>query len=136
MSQKHVLMMIIAIVGMFTCLVMYDMKVNHRFGNEAGKGRNNWQWKDSWDKNQDAPKKDEVDEDKDQVQPQEQIEASSYDEAISKAGELGKPILIMFEAKWCKYCQQMKQTLSDNKVKDILKNYVLDRKSTRLNSSH
>ena len=135
MSQKHVLMMIMSIVGMFTCLVMYDMKVNHRFDNTTGKEKQNWQWKDNWDK-KDTPNNDQVEEDK--VQPREQVEASSYDEAVAKAGELGKPILIMFEANWCKYCQQMKQTLSDDKVKDLLKNYVLlivntdnDSKTTR-----
>jgi thioredoxin-related protein len=55
-----------------------------------------------------------------------QIVASDYKDAIKKSGEKGMPVLVFFEADWCGWCTKMKrESLTDAKVKDVMKNYIL-----------
>lgn len=54
-----------------------------------------------------------------------QLTASNYKEAVQIAGREGKPILVMFSATWCTWCQKMKaETLTDPQVSALMTNYV------------
>jgi len=68
-----------------------------------------------------------------------QVKAKNFAEAKMKSKELERPILIVFGATWCHWCDELKQkTLSNSKVKEMMKNYVFlyvdsdkDRKTVR-----
>ncbi len=59
------------------------------------------------------------------VNSKDQIIANSYKDAIKKSGEEGMPVLIFFEADWANLSQKMKRELTTDKVKEIMKNYIL-----------
>ena len=79
---------------------------------------------------------------------------NSYQEALKIGEQTNKKIVLMFSADWCGWCKKFKsEVLTNSDVKETLKNYVffivdadqnrtilskfgVDRKSTRLNSSH
>lgn len=49
----------------------------------------------------------------------------SYQEAVSMARKTSQKMLLIFGAKWCHYCEQMKSTtLQSSSVKRKLQNYV------------
>ena len=61
----------------------------------------------------------------DTVDEEQQIVADTYKEAIEKSKSLNKQVLVFFSAGWCGVCQRMKnEVLSDNKVKESMKNYI------------
>lgn len=128
MSQRNILLvMLVSVIAMFGALVVYDVKVNHRLEKVLGKDTN-WKWNDKWTQNskekpkvQESPQKEEQEETK----PESQVEASDYDDAVKKAGELGMPIAIVFRADWCHWCKKLEEeTLVDSKVKSMMMNYV------------
>lgn len=136
MEQRSLLIiMLCAIVMIFGGLIAYDVISNNRIGNLNG-DRSNWNWTDDWTTNKTDPQvkpndptpevKPEQPQQEEQPKPQQQIVAENYQDAIKKSGEMGMPVLVLFEADWCGWCKKMKQeTLSNEKVKEALRNYII-----------
>lgn len=133
MSQKNItLLMLVAIIAMFGVLSAYDKKGDNYLENILRKDRaDNWQWNNEWT---DEPKEttpfkpqpeEEVQKEEKTEEIKSQIVATNYQEALKKSGELGKPILLVFSAKWCSWCDKLKnETLTDPEVKNLMMNYI------------
>jgi thiol:disulfide interchange protein len=101
------------------------------------KNNTNWKWEDKWsnkDKfyinNKNYNFKKDIVKPKEEPNPKkvspEEIKINSYEDAINESERTKKPVLLFFTADWCGYCQKMKNnTMKDEKVKDILKNYIV-----------
>jgi putative thioredoxin len=51
--------------------------------------------------------------------------AQTYADAVKLSGEQGRPVLVMFTADWCSWCQKMKNNvLPDPTVAAMMKNYI------------
>lgn len=49
----------------------------------------------------------------------------SYRQALEQSSTLGKPIFVLFSAKWCGWCSKMKSnTLTNPQVRSAMENYV------------
>lgn len=130
MSQRNVmLLMLVVTVVMFGGLVAYDLKTNNRLDKIFGKDQKvSWPWNDNWVPDGTIPPvvppitPPIVQPD---TAPQVAVEAATYQEALTKAGELGRPIVVVFGADWCHWCKKLEsETLPDAKVKAMLTNYV------------
>lgn len=132
MNEKSTILLVLVIVMFGLCgFILYDAKTNNRLGFGKDQPKNNWQWEDDWNKTNpiESPKPPvqppEVKPEK-PTQPQEQIVATSYVEAIKKAAEVKMEVLVFFEADWCNWCQKLKkETLTDPKVKEAMKKYIV-----------
>lgn len=105
---------------------------------DKNKQQDNWTWNDSWNTpngpnvpntppsntqpmlpNGPAPAPNP------EASPKEMVVASSYEDALKKSGELGRPVLLFFEAQSCSWCQKMKsESLADTNVRNLMKNYI------------
>lgn len=51
--------------------------------------------------------------------------AHSLEDAVALSESTGKPLLVIFSADWCKYCQVLKQELTDNDMQSALDEYLI-----------
>ena len=123
MDQKHFSVLLLVFVSFcFAGFVVYDIKANNRFEHVVKKEIKNWAWNNNWS-SPIVDRKPEIEKPKEE---QKRIIASSYEDALKKSGDLGRPILVVFEADWCGWCQKMKsETLTDSKVHEAMKHYVV-----------
>lgn len=138
MNQQSIAVIMLAIVVLFFGgIVVHDAVSKNRLGINAN--RTNWKWSDDWNNtNPVAPIKPQQNPIQPPVQPpvqppsqQGQIVADSFSEAVAKAQEHNKPILVFFEADWCSWCQKMKkETLTNASVKTAMQKYVFLRVNT------
>lgn len=117
-----------------TTLIVFVFIKNKTYFNI--KDNTNWKWEDKWsskdkfyinNKNYNIEK--DIVEPKEETKPKKEVapkEINSYEDAIKESERTRKPVLLFFTADWCGYCQKMKNnTMNDEKVKDILKNYIV-----------
>jgi len=132
MNQRSLaLIVLVAVVFGFAGLIIWDAKVNNRLGLQND-NESNWKWEDEWDGTtpekpdpRSEVKPDPKPEEQEIQKPNTQVTASSYSEALKEAGKYGMPVFVYFGADWCSWCQKMKrETLSDSKIEEIMKNYV------------
>lgn len=120
-------------VGIFGA---YYYKMNS--GGPTNNDNQNWQqWQDNdprWDQWQNTPPPRQPNQPP-RVEPQQpprrnqpplNLKAKSYEEAIKFSKEARKPVLLVFGAKWCHWCQKLKSdTLENQQVKaKIDRNYI------------
>jgi|688.fasta_scaffold17139_7 thiol:disulfide interchange protein len=125
--MDHRKIMMIFLVGL-AAVVCGALFISMNKGRRAQSQESQWKWDDSWNGNM-PPNKSSKPNDNEKTEPSklnEQIETLSYSDAISTARDLKKQILVIYTADWCAYCKRMKsETLSNKKVKDAMKNYVV-----------
>lgn len=128
MEQRSLLIItFFAVVMIFGGLIAYDTISNNRLNKTGNDNRSNWNWTDNWTTNK-TPVEPQVEpnDPTPEVHPKQQIVAKNYQDAVKKSGELGMPILVLFEADWCGWCKKMKQeTLPNANVKEALENYII-----------
>lgn len=138
MTKKILLTMMVVMV-VLTGLVWYAKKNNIKIpGVTKAVPSTNWQWSNDWNNpmkddgsNPDVskpigPKGVEV---KPQVQPAPQPPAEivlmGYQEAMKRSAAEGKPVLVMFTASWCSWCNKFKkEVLTDSAVKAACSQYL------------
>jgi thiol:disulfide interchange protein len=117
-QRSFALIILLVVVFGFGGLILWDARSNGKLGNEEEQKASNWEWENDWE-GVEAP-------DQENEKPDRQIIASNYADAIAESGKYGMPIFVYFEADWCDWCKKMKsEALSDSKVKEIMKNYVV-----------
>jgi len=90
----------------------------------------NWQWSDDWNSNQISPPPQgqpisPPNQSQPNPQPNQQLVAQTFDQAKQLSQQSGRPILLIFGASWCHWCQKMEQeTLTDSGVKSSMMKYV------------
>lgn len=116
-QRSFALIILLVIVFGFGGLILWDAR--SKLGNEEKQKASNWEWENDWEEV-------EVSQPEENEKPDHQIIASNYADAIAESGKYGMPIFVYFEADWCDWCKKMKsEALSDSKVKEIMKNYVV-----------
>ena len=130
MNQRAFLLSLLLIVVLgFGALVVYDAKTNNRLGIGKKVPASNWNWDDDWGSNE-QPRMEEEDKDIEdppikEETPKHQLVAKDYAEALTLSGKYGMPVLVVFHADWCDWCQELEsKTLSKSEVKEAMKKYV------------
>lgn len=132
-NKKLLLTIILILTSIISVMFCYNLIQNKTVG-FLWMNRNNWQWKDNWSRVNPVDVVPELK--KLEIVPIPKIEKEqpnqseslvlSYEDALTKSRETNKPVLLIFGADWCKYCQRMKsETLNKDKVKECLKNYIV-----------
>jgi thiol:disulfide interchange protein len=129
MGKLKIMMIFLAVFTLFFGGCIYTKIKNSSGVQNVFKMNNgdNWKWNDDWNGNgpKTKPKKSEEKKPVERVQ-KVQVIAETYQEALKKSEELGKPVFVFFTADWCGYCQKMKsETMSKEEVKEVLKNYIV-----------
>jgi thiol-disulfide isomerase/thioredoxin len=128
MNQRAFLLSLLLIVVLgFGALIMYDAKTNNRLGIGKEVPASNWNWNDDWGC-ENHPNMEEGEEPEDppiDERPEHQLIAKDYAEALALSGKYGMPVLVIFYADWCNWCQELdSETLTDKNVKEAMKKYV------------
>lgn len=85
--------------------------------------RPNWQWEDNWG-NQYIPTHPQ-EHNRPQQNIPHRIVANSFEDALQKSKESGRPIVVIFGASWCQWCRKLEsETLTESRVMNRLENYV------------
>jgi thiol-disulfide isomerase/thioredoxin len=108
---------------------LYNYKKDKPLNLTTENKQDSWNWNDSWNapNSPGTPETNPLPQVKPPVQqpPQQMIVASSYEDALKKSEELGRPVLLFFESQSCTWCQKMKsETLADTNVRNLMKNYI------------
>ena len=129
MNQRAFLLSLLLIVVLgFGALVVYDAKTNNRLGIGTEVPASNWNWDDDWGstemphtEEEEAISEPPIEEE----MPKHQLVAKDYAEALSLSGKYGVPVLVVFHADWCHWCQKLEsKTLTNKDVKEAIKKYV------------
>ncbi len=130
MNQDNMLTTIFfMVVVVFGGAAAYDFFKNNRIEKFTGP-TSNWRWDDRWNPNgpnvvPNVPVQPQPQPIQPQpIQPQQDMRASTYQEALTMSGQYGMPIVAVFEADWCGWCQKLKTSIGSEKVKTALKGYV------------
>jgi len=135
MTQKGAaIAFLVLIFGLVGTVITFDVIKNDRLNINGNNPRNNWKWEDDWNKDNPQPqqpqqqqpnKPNEPVKPDPLVKPQEQLTASSYQEALTLAEKHNMHVVVVFGADWCGWCKKLKnETLTDEKVKAVMKNFV------------
>ncbi len=117
MFQKYATIACLASSALFWGLVVRDFK------SKVKVDQTNYPWADAWTNTElavEEPKPTIVD-------PKAKvIVCTSYDEALKKSGETGRPVFVVFGATWCGWCKKMdNESLPSKEVQDVLRNYII-----------
>jgi thiol:disulfide interchange protein len=101
------------------------------YKNQVGVFQNkpNWQWSNDWNSDQAQPPIQKPNQNQpipnQPNQPDQPMNAQNFEQAKQFSKQSGKPILAVFSATWCKWCQKLEQeTLTDSSVRKVMSNYV------------
>lgn len=137
MTKKILLTMMVVMV-VLTGLVWYAKKNNIKIpGVTKAVPSTNWQWSNDWN-NPTGPTFDDGSRPdvpkpigpngvrvQPQVQPPAEIVLMGYQEAMKRSAAEGKPVLVMFTASWCSWCNKFKkEVLIDPAVRTACSNYL------------
>lgn len=119
--QRRAMLGIMAVFLTIGALLTLNSKLHVDSQSNQNSGFN---WNNSWDNNNNPnPEQKPV-----QPDPEirnEQIIASSYEEALKMSAEKGMAILVIFSGDSCSHCKRMKkEVLPNQKVKAMMKNYI------------
>jgi thioredoxin-related protein len=122
--------LLIFVIFIFGGIVAYDVFYGRKSNKTPQQNQpiKNWNWKDEWSEGVTPgaimPKL--ITPPLEVIPGPVQITASTYQEALKKSAEIGKPVFVFFTADWCTWCKKMKsETMADARVKSQLTNYVL-----------
>lgn len=137
MNKKTATILMLVVVALLGGVILYDVIANKKVQVFKDKDVTNYQWDNKWEANKmmadptppqvpDRPKADPKDQPKEQPPANEQVEASSYEDAVKQSEATGKPLLILFSAEWCSWCKKLQsQVLTHPEVKEEMKRFVL-----------
>jgi thiol:disulfide interchange protein len=126
--MKNILGTMMAVMSILTFLVWYAKNNNIALpGVRPSVSSTNWQWSNDWNNPTGPTINDDF---RPQVQPSAptkpvEITLIGYNEAMKRSAEEGKPVLVMFTASWCTWCNKFKkEVLTDTSVKASCQNYL------------
>jgi thioredoxin-related protein len=132
MNNKTLLTIAVTITVLVAAFIITDQLHKGIFGS-----RDNWQWSDQWGNGSNIPNQQpnqkpnpkpdfKPDPKPETEKPKTQITTNSYTEALRLSADKNMKVVLFFHASWCKWCKKMTQeSFSDDKVKELLKNYIL-----------
>lgn len=130
MNEKLLMYLVGGLVLVIATFIAIDFVSHHRWDQVTSRNDSNWKWDDNWsDPSSPSVKPNDPVNDQPKPQtnePQAVMEVRDYNTALATSKQTGRPIVVFFEATWCKWCKKMKsETLTNQAVQQALRPFIL-----------
>jgi thiol:disulfide interchange protein len=135
MNEKQLTYLMGGLIAILVAFVAIDFISHKRWEQVKPRSDSNWKWEDNWSDPSFRPIQPILPNPNPQPNQRPQVQPippdavmvmGDYDAALASSKQTGRPVLIFFEATWCKWCKKMKaETLVDTSVQQALRPFIL-----------